>query len=228
MQLFHQFINLLFPQTCNACSEVLLKSEKILCTTCLLHLPKANIGFSNSQNLENRFIGKVEIKGAYSFLKYSKGGKVQNLLHNLKYKNRQEAGIFLGKLFGNQLINDGNLPKIDLLIAIPLHERKLLTRGFNQSDLIADGLSEVLNVPHETKAISRQKATETQTNKSRIDRFFNVENVFQIENKEIIKDKSIGLVDDVLTTGATMEVCATTLLKGGAKEVTILSLAAAI
>ena len=228
MQLFHQFINLLFPQTCNACSEVLLKSEKILCTGCLLHLPKANIGFSNSQNLENRFIGKVEIKAAYSFLKYSKGGIVQSLLHNLKYKNRQEVGIFLGKLFGNQLINDAKLPKIDLLIAIPLHEKKLIIRGFNQSDLIAEGLSEVLNVPHETKAIIRVKATDTQTNKSRIDRFFNVENVFQIENPEIIKDKSIGLVDDVLTTGATMEVCAMTLLKGGAKEVIILSLAAAI
>jgi ComF family protein len=228
MTIFYQFINLLFPKTCCACSQTLIFSENILCTDCLIQLPQTNIGFSNSQSLANRFKGKVEIKAAYSFLKYSKGGKVQKLLHNLKYKNRQDVGIFMGNLYGNKLKSEGNLPEIDILIAIPLHEKKMILRGFNQSDLIAQGLSESLDVPHETNIISRVKATETQTRKSRIDRFFNVDNVFEVVDKDNILGRKVGLVDDVLTTGATIEVCAIALLEAGAKEVSIFSLAAAI
>lgn len=228
MSIFYQFINLLFPKTCSACTQTLIFSEDILCTDCLVQIPQTNIGFSNSQSLANRFRGKVEIKAAYSFLKYSKGGKVQKLLHNLKYKNRQDIGVFMGKLFGKKLLLVENLPEIDILIAIPLHQKKLLLRGFNQSALIAEGLSETLNVPHETNIINRIKVTETQTRKTRIDRFFNVENVFEVTNKEKIQGRRVGLVDDVLTTGATMEVCAIALLEAGAAEVSIFSLAAAI
>ncbi len=228
MSLFHQFLNLLFPQTCSACNQPLLKTEKILCSQCILQLPKADIGFSNSRSLEARFDGKVNIKAIFSYLKYSKGGKVQTLLHNLKYKNRKEIGIYMGQQFGLQLLENANEPRIDLLIAVPLHEKKLLQRGFNQSDLIAQGLSESLNIPHETNILLRNKATETQTKKSRIDRFKNVENVFEVVNLNAIKGKKVGLVDDVLTTGATMEVCAEALLKNGALEISIFSLASAI
>ncbi len=228
MELFYHFVSLLFPQTCSACNEPLLKSEKILCTDCLINLPKSDIGFSNSQKLEYRFLGKVEIKAVYSYLKYSKGGNVQNLLQNLKYKNRQDIGLFIGKLYGNQLIKTGIPVEIDVFIPIPLHQKKLLIRGFNQSELIAQGLSEVTNVPCETAAIIRKKATETQTQKSRLDRFYNVEDVFEIQDSLKIKGQKIGLVDDVLTTGATMEVCAACLLEAGAKEITIFSLASAI
>ena len=228
MTIFYQFINLLFPKTCCACSQALIFSENILCTNCLVELPQTNIGFSNSQSLASRFKGKVEIRSSFSYLKYSKGGKVQTLLHSLKYKNRQDVGIFMGNLFGKKILSGGNLPEIDILIAIPLHEKKMILRGFNQSDLIAQGLSESINVPHETNIIKRTKATDTQTRKSRIDRFFNVDNVFEVVNKEKISGKKVGLVDDVLTTGATIEVCAIALLKAGAAEVSIFSLAAAI
>lgn len=228
MELFYHFVNLLFPQTCSACNEPLLKTEKILCTNCLINLPKTEIGFSNSQKLEYRFLGKVEIKVVYSYLKYSKGGNVQNLLQNLKYKNRQDIGLFMGKLFGSQLIKNNTSIDIDVLIPIPLHKNKFLIRGFNQSELIAQGLSELINVPCETLAIIRKTATETQTRKSRLDRFYNVEDVFEIQDAEKIIGKKIGLVDDVLTTGATMEVCAACLLAAGAKEITIFSLASAI
>lgn len=228
MTIFHQFINLLFPKTCCACSQTLIFSENILCTSCLVDLPQTDIGFSNSQSLASRFAGKVEIKAAYGYLKYSKGGKVQKLLHNLKYKNRQDVGVFMGNLFGNKLKIEQNIPEIDVFLAIPLHDKKLILRGFNQSDLIAQGLSESLSVPHETNIIRRIKATDTQTSKSRIDRFFNVDNVFEVANSSRILGKKVGLVDDVLTTGATMEVCAIALLEAGAESVSIFCLAAAI
>lgn len=228
MSLLDDFINLLFPKTCAACDEPLLKAEQIICTKCLVDLPKAGIGFSNSQSLEARFKGKVAVAGVFGYLKYSKGGKVQQLLHNLKYKNRQDIGVFMGKLFGKQLTANNKKIEIDLFLAIPLHENKLILRGFNQSDLIASGLAEVLELPHETNIIYRKKATETQTKKSRIDRFMNVDAVFGVNSSERIFGKKIGLVDDVLTTGATLEVCAATLLSAGAKEVTIFALASAI
>lgn len=228
MSLLHDFIDLLFPKTCAACSEPLLKAEQIICTKCIIGLPRATIGFSNSQSLEARFKGKVNVTSVFGFLKYSKGGKVQELLHNLKYKNRQDVGVFMGKLFGKQLTDCKVKLEIDLLLAIPLHENKLILRGFNQSDLIASGIAEILNVPHETNVIFRKKATETQTKKSRIDRFENVDTVFGVQNSDIIKGKKIGLVDDVLTTGATLEVCVAALLEAGAKEVSIFALATAI
>jgi ComF family protein len=228
MEVFQQFLNLLYPQTCCSCDEPLLKAEKIVCTACLITLPKANIGFSNSQSLENRFRGKVQIKAVYSYLKYAKGSNVQNLLHNLKYKNRPDIGIFMGNIFGNQLIRIEKNPEIDFLVAVPLYYKKQIVRGFNQSDLIAQGLSESLNVPHETHIISRAKATDTQTRKTRIERYQNVDDVFVVENPEKILNKRIGLVDDVLTTGATMEVCANCLIEAGAKDVSIFSLASAI
>ena len=225
--MLQQFINLIFPINCSACNEVLLKSEYILCTDCLIQLPKADIGFSGSQSLASRFMGKVEINAVYSYFKFTKGGKVQNLLHNLKYKNRQDIGLFFGEIYGNRLKEINSVKALDLIIAVPLHESKFLLRGFNQSELIAEGIGKALNVPHETKLILRKKATETQTKKSRIERFFNVNEVFEVADPQLIVGKSIGLVDDVLTTGATLEVCAASLLKAGAKDITIIVLATA-
>lgn len=228
MELLNQFINLLFPKTCCACNETLLVSENIICTSCMVELPKTDIGFSNSLSVLDRFMGKTEITAAYSFLKYTKGGKAQNLLHHLKYKNRQDIGIFMGQLFGKKLLELKGFEKPDILVAVPLHKRKKIVRGFNQSDLIAEGLANVLDVPHETEIIFRSKATESQTKKSRIERFDNVDEVFEIRDNSNIVGKKLGLVDDVLTTGATMDVCATALINAGAKEVHIFSLAAAI
>ncbi len=227
MSIWHQFFSLLFPDICTGCNNVLLRSENILCTDCILILPKANIGFANSQNLENRFEGKVKIKAAISYFKFTKGSKVQNILHNLKYKNRPEIALFLGKLFGENVKNDVKIGGINLLVGVPLHYKKQIIRGFNQSDLLAEGISEILGVPHETKLLIRKIDTQTQTKKTRIDRYFNVKNVFEVVDREKVIGKSIGLVDDVLTTGATLEVCAQALLDAGAKDITILCLAAA-
>lgn len=227
MSIWHHFVSLLFPDLCVSCNEVLLKGENIICTTCLVSLPLANTGFSNSQKLENRFAGKVNIKAVFSFLKFTKEGKVQNILHSLKYKKRQEVALLMGNLFGDYLKNINQNIELDLLIGVPLHPKKLILRGFNQSDLIAKGISEVLNIPYVVGAVTRNVNTATQTQKNRLERFLNVENVFEVLEKDIIFGKKIGLVDDVLTTGATLEVCAQSLLDAGAKEVTILCLAAA-
>ncbi len=228
MSIFQHFVNLLFPNLCNACDEVLQNSENLVCTKCLVDLPKADIGFSNSQSLANRFLGKIEIKHVFGYYKYAKGNRVQQLLHNLKYKNKPEVGVFLGNIFGNELKSKVIDLKLDLLLAVPLHKSKLQTRGFNQSEKIANGLSQALNVPHETNLILRKKATVTQTQKTRIERYFNVKEVFEVINADKIVGKNIGLVDDVLTTGATIEVCAKAILDAGAKEVSIFVLAAAV
>jgi ComF family protein len=228
MPIFQHFVNLLFPNLCNACDEALQNTENLVCAKCLIDLPKADIGFSNSQSIANRFLGKIEINEVFSYYKYAKGNRIQQLLHNLKYKNKPEVGLFLGKIFGSDLINNKIDLQLDLLIAVPLHKSKLLIRGFNQSEKIADGLAEALSVPHETNIVIRRKATDTQTQKTRIERYFNVKEVFEVINFDKIIGKHVGLVDDVLTTGATIEVCAKAILDAGAKEVSIFVLAAAV
>jgi ComF family protein len=147
-------------------------------------------------------------------------------LHELKYRNKPEVGKYLGKIYGVDLKAGGFDKKIDLIIGVPLHPTKLKQRGYNQSDCIAEGLSEALEVPFETNAVKRLIHTASQTKKSRIERFQNVENIFEVIDFEMIKNKRIAIVDDVLTTGSTLESLGITLLNAEAKEISIVTIAA--
>lgn len=227
MKWFKHLLDIIYPRSCEACNEALLGGENLICSNCLIDLPRTNSHVQSIERLSNRFWGKIPVSNNITFLKYSKKGKVQKLLHELKYRKKPEIGIYLGKIYGLDLQQVDFDKNIDFLVGVPLHKAKLLQRGYNQADSIAEGLSEALKIPFDTTIVKRIEYTETQTKKSRYERFLNVENIFEIKDIEKIKDKRIGIVDDVLTTGSTIESLGATLLNAGAKEISVITIAAA-
>jgi len=177
--------------------------------------------------LASKFVGYREIKGVSAYLAFTKKGKVQNLLHALKYKKQQEVGVLLGKMMAQEAMAFGTFPKVDFIVSIPLHKDRLKERGYNQSDAFARGLSEVTGVAWSGEALRRIRYTQSQTGKSKIERRKNVQGIFEVAQKEQIAGKSILLVDDVLTTGATLEACTEALIQAGCSTVYIMTIAAA-
>jgi len=226
---FQDFIFLLFPEYCYACSESLVKGENIICTNCRLKLPYTNLHqLEKSDNvLLHRFFGKVPVKQALAYLYFRRSGRVQHLLHALKYKGVQEIGDLLGNWYGRQLHEINFHTQIDLILPVPLHRLKKQKRGYNQADSFARGLSSALDVPWHDQVLIRQKNTSSQTNKSRPERWANVAEVFRVVKPELVTGKRILIVDDVLTTGATLEACALKVLEAGAEAVSIATIAAA-
>lgn len=221
-------IELMYPRLCSACFGTLNVYESHICIKCNLSLPKIARHENEQVKLDKKFWGKLNIQNTYSFLKFTKNGPVQNILHKLKYRNSPELANFMGKWFGNHLLTLNLGKEIDLILGIPLHPIKEKRRGYNQADQLAEGISEILQVPFETKVLVRTEFTETQTNKSRYKRFENMDGVFKISDFEKVKGKRVALVDDVLTTGATLEIAGAELIKAGCAELTILTLAAAL
>jgi ComF family protein len=160
-----------------------------------------------------QFWGKINLEAAYSLYYFSKGGKIQSLMHQFKYRGMKQIGNLLGNIAGSQLIKNEQFNSIDLIIPVPLHKKRLGQRGYNQSACFAEGLAEILNAPVEEDNLVRATVTETQTHKSRFARFENMQEVFTVQNPEKLKNKHILLVDDVITTGATLEACGVQLLK---------------
>ena len=165
------------------------------------------------------------MKANLMFQSFLKNTKVQNLIHSLKYDGKTEVGTFLGKLLAQQLKNSEFYQDVDLVIPVPLHLKKLRTRGYNQSEYIAIGLADEMGILSSTKNLLRNKATETQTKKNRYTRFENMQDVFELKNQADLKDKHILLIDDVITTGATLEACGNVLLAGGIKKLSIAAIA---
>jgi ComF family protein len=223
--LFQDFFALFFPNYCLGCNDGLVKGEDILCTRCLAELPKLDYYQTDDNPIVNRFIGRVPMKHGWALFKFQKEGIVQNLLHQLKYNNHPEVGIKLGKILSMNLVKNGFEREFDLLIPVPLHRNRRRKRGYNQSAMIAKGIEEVLHVPFNDSIMIRAAATNTQTKKSKIERWENVSNAFQLASPLLVSGKRILLVDDVITTGATIEACAKRLLEAGAAEVSIACLA---
>lgn len=220
------FIALIYPENCAACGQTLLKNEKTLCTHCIIQLPKTNYWLYKDNPVSKIFWGRIPVENACSFLHFTKGGNVQHLLHQLKYKGNQMAGILAGKLFGSELLNTP-FSEIDAIVPVPLHLAKLKKRGYNQSELIAQGLSESIQKPLAKNWLIRKIASETQTKKNRFMRWENVKEIFATDNEAEFEGKHILLVDDVVTTGATIEACAQLLLKVKNVKVSIAALASA-
>jgi ComF family protein len=207
------FISLLFPQLCPACGVGLVANEKLICTHCLYNLPFTNFHLQHDNIVARQFWGKINLEGAYALYYFAKGGKVQNLMHHFKYKGMKAIGNLLGNMAGEQLIKNDLFNTIDVIIPVPLHKIRLKQRGYNQSTCFAEGLAQKLAVGVDDDNLTRIKATETQTHKSRFARFENMQEVFFIKNPEKLINKHVLLVDDIVTTGSTLEACGIQLLK---------------
>ncbi|CAN5435443.1 ComF family protein [soil metagenome] len=223
----NDFISLLFPNACFICDEGLAKGEKYLCTGCIYRLPKTNSHLLRENPLIQRFHGILEVKAVISYLNFIKKGSVPKLFYKMKYENFAEIGEILGRWFGQDLKESGFKEEYDIVMPVPLHKSKLRKRGYNQSDGIAKGIAEILELPWDNKSLFRSIKNISQTSMGRIERWKNVENIFTVKNQENVEDKRILLVDDVLTTGATLEACGAALLNAGCSELGIATLAAA-
>ncbi|GAB3037584.1 ComF family protein [Spirosoma pulveris] len=221
------FVDLLYPSLCVGCAKSLGFNEKILCTKCRINLPETNQHKEPyDESLLNKFAGKLPVQFLASFVYFKKGGIVQKLIHTIKYKGQKEAAKELGNWYGYQLATESTLlTEIDVLISVPLHKSRLRQRGYNQADWIAKGLSEALNIPVAEDVLVCWKMKDSQTRKNRMERWENVKTVFSVQQSDEVLGKNIVLVDDVLTTGATLEACAGELLRSGCKTVGILTLA---
>lgn len=219
------FIALIFPDLCAACNKQLVKGEQVICTDCRYDLPYTNFHQQKDNIVARQFWGKLKIEQAYALLYFTKGGKVQSLIHRFKYDGEKQIGVLLGNMAGEQLWSINQTENIDYIIPVPLHKSKLRKRGYNQSQLFADGLSQKLNVPVESDNLIRTKATETQTRKSRFSRFENMQQVFAVADESKLANKHILLVDDIVTTGSTLEACGIELLKVPGLKLSIATIA---
>jgi ComF family protein len=206
------FIALLFPQLCYACGNSLISSEDLICTDCLYNLPYTNFYHQPDNIVARQFWGKVKLEAAWSLLYFTKGGKVQQLIHHLKYKNTPQIGNKLGHIAAERLLRSPGLTRFDGIIPVPLHNSRLRKRGYNQSACFAEGLAQGLDTRAIINNLIRTKATETQTRKSRFERSANMREVFAVADAKGLTNKHILLVDDVVTTGSTLEACAQALL----------------
>jgi len=213
MNLLDDFIDLLYPRVCTACGNTLFSKEKIICTSCIYKLPKTNLHLEKENSLSKFFLGRINIESAAAYYSFKKGSKVQHLLHQFKYKGGKEIGVYIGELYGRELIKSESYRKAEVIIPVPLHKKKEKKRGFNQSEYFAKGLSISMKNEVNTKTLFREKMSETQTKKSRFKRWENVNNIFLLKNPQNIEGKHILLVDDVITTGSTIEACAEVLLQ---------------
>jgi ComF family protein len=223
MSIFTDIINFLYPRQCDVCGRLLGKGENILCFSCLIDIPRTNFHLKEQNPVSEIFWGRVPIDHASAFFYYFKGSGYQKLLHKLKYKGRAEIGEYLGKLYASELMGTCFM-EYDYLIPVPLYPKKEKTRGYNQSDKIANGFSLISEIPVLNGVLVRHKNTSTQTRKGRFDRYLNMEDMFGLKEAEKIKNQRILLIDDVITTGATLESCAHVLLDGGCECVGVLGL----
>jgi len=222
---FNDLFCLFFPELCAACGRNLYRNEKIICTHCLYHLPYTNFHRDPQNKMARQLWGRFPFEQAIAFVYFRKGNRVQNLMHQLKYNNRPEVGIRMGELYAWQLMRSDGWKKAELIIPIPLHPLKRKKRGYNQSEQISRGMSSVLNLPLSTQNLVRIENTETQTRKSRYARYENLKDAFMIKDASELVQKHIILVDDVMTTGATVEACSIELLKIEGLKVSICTIA---
>ena len=204
----YSILNLFYPRVCAACGETLLKDEETVCLKCRYTLPFTGYENHADNPLAQVFYGRVRFHAVTACFFFAKSGKVQHLIHELKYKNNPEAGIFLGQELGKTIKDAPLFQGIDYLIPVPLHPRREKQRGYNQSLLIAQGINEVTGIPIGDKYLIRAIYTTTQTKKSAEERHKNVKDIFEVRFPEELEGKHVLLIDDVLTTGATLESCA--------------------
>lgn len=225
--LLYYLSELIFPRLCVACGDKLIEQEQWICLNCLHHLPRTNFHLTTENPVAQLFYGRVHIEFATSFFYFTKGSCYQSLIHNLKYKGMKELGAEMGKHFAIDLSRSNDFSSVDLICPVPLHPKKEKSRGYNQSWWIALGMAQQMHKPVSIGNLVRTISTETQTRKTRFERWKNVEGIFELKNPAVFSGKHILLVDDVVTTGATIEACAQAILSNCDARVSIATLATA-
>jgi len=217
-------LHIVFPHVCDGCGSDLLNVESRLCIRCLASLPETNFEQHSNNPVEKLFWGRMPIVNASAQFYFTKESLMQHLMHQLKYKGNKELGLQLGRLMGNALKSASRFHEIEALIPLPLFPSKEKRRGYNQATILCEGVAEILHLPVLTNIITRPQHTETQTKKGRIERWRNIEGKFQLIHPLKIQNKHILLVDDVVTTGATLEACGNELLKADHVKLSIATL----
>jgi len=225
--MFNAIVNLFFPKLCYACSHLLSDNELHICTACRHNLPVTNFHFENNDTVEKVFYGRVKIEHATALLRFKKKGIVQQLLHNLKYRGHETIGTILGEWLGNELKSVEAYNNIDVVIPVPLHKNKQRKRGYNQVAKFAIEIAKALNAEYIDNVLIKTTATKTQVFKTRISRWNNANEIFNITNTNLIEGKHILLVDDIITSGATIEACANMLHKGKNIKISVATIAIA-
>jgi len=227
-RMLNEVVSLLFPKTCDACGLAMNKQLEQICTACRMNLPQTNAHLSKNNPFEKLFWGRIELNKATAFFKFESKGGVQRLIHNLKYEGVKEIGHTLGKFSAQHLNQSSFFDSIDAIVPIPIHEKKEKVRGYNQSHFIADGISEILDIPAIKNAVKKEIHTESQTRKSRYNRWKNVKTTFKVTDSDVLKNKHLLLVDDVVTTGSTVEACGIELLKVEGVQLSFLAMAGTV
>jgi len=225
--LFDDFISLIYPKICLGCNNPLLKHEQCICSICQFHITKTNHFKTKDNNLQKLFWGKIQLNHAAALYEFVKDSPLQKMIHALKYEENKEVGIYLGKQIAYEIGESEFLKHIDYIIAVPLHPKKEKLRGYNQSMCIAKGIQEIMKTEIDSTTLQRTVDTESQTKKNKYSRWVNVGEVFQITDVEKLKNKHILVIDDVVTTGSTLESCAHTLQQIKGIKVSIVTIAIA-
>ena len=223
--IFAGTLHLFYPHVCTGCGSDLLDDNNLLCLSCMHELPHTHFASYAGNPVEKYFWGRLPLQAAHSEFYFSKGTLIQQLIHELKYKNNTQIGEYLGWLTGKSLLNSNRFNSIDALIPLPLNAAKEHKRGYNQAAIICNGLSAIMNIPVITGNVVRQHYTDTQTRKHRTERWKNVAGSFMVTNPSAIEGKHLLLVDDVVTTGATLEACGQVMLQQANIRLSIATLA---
>ncbi len=225
--MLNSIVDLLFPKVCYACHHLLNDNEHTVCTNCRNDLPVTNFHFNDDNTVLKVFYGRVKIEYATALLRFEKKGIVQQLIHGLKYKGHETIGVFLGDWLGGELKTIKAYHEIDMVIPVPLHKKKLKKRGYNQVAKFAQHIAKALDISYRDDVLLKVTNTESQVLKQRLARWNNTNELFMLQNKQDIANKHILLVDDLITTGATMEACITVLNQGDNVKISVASMAIA-
>jgi ComF family protein len=222
IDLFHT----LFPDLCLACNKLPKSKGASFCVECIHSMPYTDHFFIKENTVTNHFKGRVKLYHGAAILQFREGSIVQNMLHQLKYKGRREIGEVMGKIAGEKMLNSPLYIRPDIIIPVPVHIKKVKKRGYNQSTIFGLALAECLGLSFRDDILVKSVETASQTGKSRTERVNNVSDVFEIKDNTAFTAKHVLIVDDVITTGATLEACCMSAISGGARQISILCIAA--
>ena len=221
-------MHLFFPHVCLACVRKAPIPDHLFCAACLHVMPPTGMHLHCKNDFTDRFWGRIPLQFGASYFWLEPGSPVQSVVHRIKYNGDQFLARMIGQWYGEHIKHSPIFPDIDYIVPVPLHKRKHRRRGFNQSIPFGNGLSEALSIPMDSSILSRIKMTKTQTTKNRKERLINMVGAFKLRKPEKIVGKKILLVDDVLTTGATLEACAQVLMTAGNVEISMVTMAIAL